>query len=329
VAKEEDPHEKGQVRPRLRLAVAFAIAFAFSVGIYLLDRAAAFQNGLISFSFLLVLPAAVAAFICYVGDPAGQRSRRFYMRVPIGLMLGVLLTSIIVLQEGVICIFILSPLWIGMSYLGAALAFHFRDRRGDDRLYSAGLLLLPLLAMQIEPMMPLPERSATVTRQVEIAAPPSRIWPLLRGIPDVRPGEGRWNVSQDVIGVPRPLGARLTGEGVGAVRRARWDHDIRFAERITEWQPGRRIGWLFVFGRSDGWGITDPHLRPDSPYFRVTTGGYTLTPLGPNRTRLSIDTHYWMRTPVNPYSEAWGQFFLGDLENNLLALVKQRAESAN
>ena len=39
-----------------------------------------------------------------------------------------------------------------------------------------------------------------------------------------------------------------------------------------------------------------------------------------------IDTHYWMRTPVNIYAALWGEFFLGDIENNLLALVKQRAE---
>jgi hypothetical protein len=33
-----------------------------------------------------------------------------------------------------------------------------------------------------------------------------------------------------------------------------------------------------------------------------------------------------MRTPVNGYSALWGEMFIGDMEANLLAIVKQRAE---
>jgi hypothetical protein len=185
---------------------------------------------------------------------------------------------------------------------------------------------VPLLVMQIEPYRPPPAVQAVVTRTIVVEAPAERIWPLLRGIPDVHPGEGRWNLSQDVIGVPRPLGARLVGEGVGAERLARWGARVSFREQITEWSPDRRIGWLFIFDDIDGWRFTDRHLTPDSAYFRVTTGGYSLAPLDANRTRVTLETRYWMKTPVNGYAALWGEFFLGDLEGNLLALIKQRAE---
>ena len=33
-----------------------------------------------------------------------------------------------------------------------------------------------------------------------------------------------------------------------------------------------------------------------------------------------------MQTPVNGYSRLWGEIFLGDIEKNLLVLIKQRAE---
>ena len=118
---------------------------------------------------------------------------------------------------------------------------------------------------------------------------------MLRGIPDVRAGEGRWNISQDVIGVPRPRGATLVGEGVGAERRADWGDRIAFRERITAWQPGQRIAWRFIFDDIAGWGFTDRYLMPDSPYFRVTDGGYTLTPLGAGRTRVTLETRYWIK----------------------------------
>ena len=309
-----------------RIIAAVSVALALGLGVYFLLEATRPQSGLISFSFLLILPAAISAFVAYVADPHGQRRLRAYLMVPVWILLAVIIVSIFVLHEGVICILILSPLWLLSGWAGAFMTYHSRRSRDDGRLYCAAVLVLPLLVMQFEPLVTLPSRSAVVSREIVIKASAERIWPLLQGISDVHPGEGRWNLSQDVIGVPRPLGARLVGGGVGAERQARWGAHVRFRERITEWTPQRRIGWRFLFDDQKGWGFTDPHLMPDSPYFKVTAGGYSLIPLGPNLSRVVINTDYWIRTPVNGYSALWGQLFLGDMENNLLALVKERAE---
>jgi hypothetical protein len=310
----------------LRLFSALSVAAAFGLGAYALLEATRPNNGLVSFSFLLVLPAAVTAFVAYVVDPWGERSFAQYLAIPFWLALVVVGLSIAVLREGVICVLILSPLWLGSGMVGSAITYRIMQMLHDGRRYCTALLVLPLAAMQIEPAIPLPETTVTVTRSIVIAAEASAIWKLLRGIPDVHPGEGRWNISQDVIGVPRPIGARLVGEGIGAERLAVWGHNISFKERITAWQPGVRIGWRFIFDNMDGWGYTDRHLLPKSAYFRVVEGGYRMVPLGAHRTRIILDTGYWIRTPVNAYSALWGELFLGDLENNLLALVKQRAE---
>lgn len=285
------------------------------------------ESGLISFSFLLVVPAAVCAFACYVGDPLATRTSVFYVMMPVWLLVAIVVASFVFLHEGVICVIILSPLWLISGWVGAAITYRLRTRVEDGKTYCSAALLIPLLVMQIEPYVPLPQADVAVTRSALINASPERLWPLLRGIPDVRPGEGRWNVTQDLIGVPRPLGARLVGEGIGAERMADWGRDVRFRERITEWRPGARIGWRFIFDDIQGWRFTDRHLMPDSAYFRVTTGGYRMEKLGEGRTRLIITTRYWIRTPVNLYSRLWGELFLGDLENNLLALVKHRAEA--
>jgi hypothetical protein len=324
--------DKGEPRSRdfrgaaLRIVAAVAVAAAFALGVYALLEASRPVNGLIGFAFLLVLPAAISAFVAYVADPWGERRLSAYVMVPVWLLVAVVAVSIFTLKEGTVCIVMLGPLWLGSGAAGAALTYHLRRRLKRGRTYCLTVLALPLLALQVEPHLPTPAAEATVSRSIVIAAPPERIWPLLRGIPDVRPGEGRWNLSQDVIGVPRPLGARLVGEGVGAQRLASWGEDIRFREQITEWSPGRRIGWRFIFDDIDAWRFTDRHLTPDSSYFRVTTGGYSLTPLDAGHTRVTLDTRYWMKTPLNGYAALWGQVFLGDLEGNLLALVKQRAE---
>lgn len=325
----------GTISPRplrpaaIRIAAAIAVALAFTLGVYLLLEAARPETGLIGFSFLLILPAAVSAFVCYIADPWKERSRRFYLMMPLWLLGVVVVASLFILREGVICVVLLSPLWLLSGIAGAALAYSLRRRTAPDpadTFRSVAWLAMPLVAMQVEPYIPLPADTASVSRSIVVNAEPDRIWPLLEGIPDVRPGEGAWNITQDVIGVPRPLGARLVGRGIGADRLASWGDRVRFRERINEWEPGRRIGWRFIFDDIEGWKFTDRHLMPDSSYFRITTGGYRLQRLGGGQTRITLETRYWLRTPVNLYSKLWGQLFLGDVENNLLALVKQRAE---
>lgn len=310
-----------------RILAAIGTAFAFALGVSLLLEAVQPGGGLISFSFLLVLPAAITAFVTYVGDPMAERHRAYYMTMPLWLLGAVMLLSIPILKEGTICVVMLAPLWIASGMVGAYATWRLRDRAGDGSTYCIAVLALPLIAMQVEPMLPVPQATAAVSRSIVVNASPSEIWPLLRGIPDVRPGEGAWTITQNLLGVPRPVGAYMLGEGIGATRMANWGRQVRFREHIIDWQPGRSIGWRFDFRGLDAWQFTDRHLMPDSRYFKVTTGGYRMESIAPGRTRVTIDTNYWMQTPVNGYSRLWGEVFLGDIEDNLLALIKQRAEA--
>lgn len=317
----------------IRVACALAAGLAFCLAVYLLLTAAN-PSGLISFSFLVILPAAVTAFILGIADPFRERSRAFYTRkIPVALLVAVVSTSLVFLYEGILCIVMLAPIWYGLSTLGGYLAWRWfgpRDEGDGQTLRSTALLLVPVLAMQAEPYVPLPIANVVVSRSIVVAADPAKIWPLAQGVGAIAPSEGTWNLSQDVIRLPRPVSATLVGAGPGAIRYVRWQQGLSFKEVITDWQPGRRLWWRFRFDKDemDGWKLQDRHLMPDSAYYRITDGGYTLEPLGDGRTRLTLTTHYRVRTPVNWYARLWGELFLGDVSNNVLAVIAQRAEAA-
>ena len=310
-----------------RLVITGIIAAAHGMASYLLFHWTSTDDvGLIGIAFMIVQPAALSAFACYVADPNGVKSRRSYSLVPIYLVAGAIALGAIIFHEGVICCLMLAPIWLVSGLIGAHLVYRYRKHHADySKVFSASFLALPLMVGAIEPSCSPAWQSYTVSRSAVIAAPATRIWPLLRGIPDVRPGEGRWNLTQDLFGVPRPLGAHLQGDGLGAVRTARWERGIEFSEVIDEWQAGRRIGWRFDFHGSKGWQFTDPHLRPDSSYSRIIQGGYKLDPIDATHARVTVSTTYAIRTTLNPYAAVWGQLFLGDLEGNLLTLIDQRA----
>ena len=310
-----------------------AIAAAWGVLSYLLVDWVRPDTGLVSVSFAVVQPAAICAFIACMADPRSTRRLGFYMLVPVISAVGMVAIAVAVLAEGAICIAMYAPLWIMFGMAGTALAYRLRPRAIAPEDYGAtfnawGLLALPLVVMPVEASLPVPVDRYTVSNEIIIDAPAAAIWPLMRGMGQVGADEGRWTLSQSLLGLPRPKSAFLVEEGLGATRLARWQRGVAFREVVTEWQPDRRIGWRFDFAGSTGWDITDPHLRPDGPYLRIERGGYTLTPLPDGRQLLRLATRYTAQTHFNRYAAQWGKLFLGDVQDNVLAIIRDRAETA-
>ncbi len=305
-------------------------ALCLAISAYLLINATKASNtSIASLWFLAVLPAFLCALICYLGDPDLDRGTNFYWTVPIVLVFAVDVGSPIILHEGAVCLIMLSPIWVVAGWAGAFLSRSRRRRRVDPNVFRSSLLLLPLMAGLLEGQISFPEDHVTLTRRIVVHATPEEVWPHAVANADIRDAEGEWTLSQNIVGFPRPRAAVLRGEGVGAIRTAYWAHQISFDEVVTEWRPGRRLGWKFAFGNDSLRNYTDKHISPDGQYLKIDTGGYTLQKLPSGDTELSLETNYIAKTHVNIYAELWGELFLGDVQNNVLAIVKQRAEAAH
>lgn len=276
--------------------------------------------------FLGIFPAFLCAIICYVGDPENNRPSDFYWKVPLVLVGVVSIASAVVLQEGVICILMLAPIWLGAGWAGAfVMRTNRRTPRGDNKV-NATLWLLPLLVGMVESQINFPHDRVTISRSIEVAATPSQIWRYAVANPTIGENEGRWTLSQNLIGIPRPSATKLAGTGVGAVRTAYWGDDINFDEIVTAWEPGKRLAWNFSFNNSSIQDYIDPHISPDGQFLKIESGDYLITPLANGNTRLTLRTNYIAKTHVNPYANLWGELVLGDIHNNVLTIVKDRAE---
>jgi hypothetical protein len=105
-----------------------------------------------------------------------------------------------------------------------------------------------------------------------------------------------------------------------------WGDDIQFEERITALAPGKTIQWDFAFPDNSVQAYTDRHIAPDGPLLKIASGGYRLERLDPGKTRLTLHTTYHMRSRLDWYLGWWGEVMLGDVQDNVLAIIKQRAE---
>jgi len=312
-------------RPGRSAASVFAPALVIAFSAYLL--LSGFRSGspwLASIWFLALLPAVLCALICYVGDPDRNRSAGFYWRTPLVLCGLVCAGAFLVLHEGVICLIMLSPIWLASGWVGA---FAMRSQRNrGHRTVQSSFLIIPLLAGVMEAQMPVQHETVTLRRSMVVHATPERIWPYAVSSRGIGGAEGRWTITNNLIGVPRPRQTVIDRLGVGGVRTAYWGDHINFEERIVEWAPGRKLGWRFNFANSSVQEYTDKHISPDGEFLKVESGDYTLRRLSAETTELTLTTRYIAKTHVNAYAKLWGELMLGDVQDNVLTIIKDRAE---
>ncbi len=316
------------LRHRLVWGFSFALVLALSAFV-VINASRAYSVAFGSIWFLAFLPAYLCALICFIGDPERTKPKSFYWSVPLVFGLIVVVGSAFILHEGVMCLVMLSPIWLAFGWLGAFLVRGNRVQKIDPDIFRSSIIFLPLLSGVIESQIPITPHAVTLTREIIVHATPAEIWPFAMQNRAISSDEGIWTVSQNIIGLPRPRATTVKGHGVGAVRTAYWGDYINFEEKITQWQPGKLLAWDFSFTNSTLQDYTDKHIAPDGQFLKIDSGDYTLTPLTPDTTRLTLTTNYIAKTHVNAYAELWGELFLGDVQNNILAILKARAEAVH
>lgn len=306
----------------LAAAVTIAVTLLYQKTVWMAE-----QPGSVTLSFLLFLPFATAAVASFAGDPRGLRDQSYYLAVPIFILAGAVLAGVVLFREGVICVLMLSPLWWLAGTAGSMTTYLLRRRiRERGRLFCSALFALPLAMSAVESRIPQQVSGYEVVRSIQIDAPARVVWPKLVNIPDVRADEGEWNITQDVFGIPRPAGATLRYLDGHLVREAKWYRGISFKERLTAITPGKLIRWAFRFPDASVQRATDRHISPDGAHLKIVAGEYQLTELPGGRSQVTLRTSYVLRSPLNEYASWWGDLFLGDVEANVLAIVKERSE---
>lgn len=317
-------------RPLVRFGLLTGQILLVALGIYglealLLQGAHAIS---ISISILFGLPFALGGLAAFLADPRGQSSGLSAATVSVCVVGVVLVLGAIFLREGVICFLMLAPIWFFAASFGAATLIGFRESfQKRSRLNCSLLIALPFAILFAELQFEPATQTYVVERSVKITAAPAEIWPYLLRLEDISEDEGRRNITQDLLGIPRPTQAIVIGTGEGAMRQAGWGGNVTFEEHVTDWVKDRRLVWDFIFPNDSVHTYTDRHISPEGPHLRIKTGSYELVELEDGRARLQLKTIYEATTPVNAYSSIWGQLILGDIQRNILGLIKDRVET--
>lgn len=330
--------ETGRKRAQVVAAAGVALGLAYGlIAHFLFDRKPADAHPVLvggfvvmSIAFLFVVPAALGAVTAFFA-PRASRFRWFgwvlLPIVPCALLMGVVL---LLASEGMICIALASPIFLGTAMLGGAAMGLFivldeRKTRRSSPAVVASFVLLPFVLAPAEGRVAVPESARVVETSVVIDADAAAVWSQIVRVPAIADSEQPGSLFHR-IGIPRPLEATLSHEGVGGVRRARFDSGIEFDETVTEWTEGQ--GFAFdIRVDPDSIGSTlDRHVRVGGAYFDVLEGRFRIQP-AERGVVLHLTSRHRLSTRFNGYAGLWTDAIMRDIHRTVCAVVKVRSEA--
>ena len=318
-------------RQRYPFVVAIGLGLAFAlISRYLFDdKLGDHAGGLLTISFLLLIPLALGAITTHFiadGSTFWRMCGAPWLTVALFFV-----TTLLFHLEGLICLLIIGPAFLFLASMGALLyrsVVGLLPPRGNKTLVVTGFALLPFLAIQVENQFDTPDNFRRVENSVLIEAPAAVVWQhIIRvapiGAADLRPS------LLDGMGFPRPVEATLTREGVGGVRHATFERGVEFIETVDDWQPLKRLSFSIVPNTATIPPTTfDEHVIVGGRFFDVLRGTYELRPAGPGRTLLVLHSQQRLSTHLNWYAGLWTGWVMSEIQGRILAVLKHRCETA-
>ncbi len=282
--------------------------------------------GPMSVAFLIATPLVVGALTIYGyrGQDLRLSQLILYPWATIALLL---LGSAISMMEGLICIVIMSPLFLLFSSLGGLLmagCLHYLDENTKPLL---SIAFLPYLVFFAEPNLELNNKNLQIVESVIVQASPETIWTEIMTAKEIKADELPLSFSH-LIGVPKPLEGLNVEVSGQEVRYSIWEKGVNFKANVTDRTEHKYIKWDYVFDeQSFPKGSMDDHVAIGGTYFDLHDTAFTLSPISPNETELTITANYRVNSAINFYAIPVSKFLGVDFVKTILGLYKNRSEA--
>ena len=310
------------------LALGLGLAYALFARFFFVSGIMP-ANGLLSWSFLLGIPAGLGAITAHF-TPGNDQSVRRLVWIPFAVVMTFLVAALLFHLEGLICVIIIFPLFLVLATMGAVLYSNIADpisNKKDKTLAVAAFALLPFIAAPLESRLNNPDNFRRVENTVVINAPPAVVWQHIIRVAPIQARDLGPSLIDD-IGFPRPVEATLTHEGVGGVRHATFERGVEFIETVDDWQPLKRLSFSIVPNTATIPPTTfDEHVIVGGRFFDVLRGTYELQPAGPGRTRLVLYSEQRLSTHLNWYAGLWTGYVMSEIQGRILAVLQRRCEA--
>jgi uncharacterized membrane protein YhaH (DUF805 family) len=284
---------------------------------------AALVFGAYGMGMFLVSPFVIGAVTAYLGNRQGDiGSARTLTLVVAATALGGLALLALAL-EGIVCLVLAAPIGFAMAWLGGVLgrAIAVHTRRTPQQTLPAVAVLPLVFALEA---VTAASTGFDTTETIVVEAPPARVW---KAIVNMDPLDEPTALPFR-LGIAYPLRGEIVGEGVGALRRGEFSTGTAI-ERITEWEPERKLTFVVV---SDIPGMREisPYRHVHAPhvdgYFLTTDTSFELLRLPDGHTEIIERTSHRLKLDPLFYWLPMARYVVHANNARVLAHIKRQSE---
>jgi hypothetical protein len=268
---------------------------------------------LIVYPSLLLVPFAIGIVAAWIWKPLNLRIDETLVYSLLCTVLG-LGSAWFFQREGIVCLIIGWPtVYIGTAV--GALAGRVWFQKNHDRL---NLCIVPILvlAAAAEPTLR-GSHTGVVTDEIQIAAPPSKVWPHVLAFSEIPAAPDYWLFR---VGLPYPTETTNGGDFVGADRACKFSGGAVFKEKVSEFLPERLLTFDIV------------EMPPDPEllgHLDAHRGQFELRDNGDGTTTLVGRTWYTLHVRPAMYFDWWTHGIFRAVHLRVMTHVKQLSESAS
>ncbi|KAB1160476.1 hypothetical protein F7018_00950 [Tenacibaculum aiptasiae] len=154
-----------------------------------------------------------------------------------------------------------------------------------------------------------------ICNEITLNSSPEQIW---KEITDVMVNKFPYPIFLSILGVPKPVSAKVIKEGVGGYRVAHFSNDAEFQQEILEWDLHKK--YRFSFNASDNFKVGHVMNLSNGP-FEIKTGGYQLTRKS-NGVLLELSSNYKLKGFIGFILHLPFRFVTYKFQKHLLKAIK-------
>lgn len=281
-----------------------------------------------SLSFLFFVPTVTGALVMYFSRESDLLRPGYRWFAPLIPVLLFFLITICFSLEGLACWIMILPLFMIASWIGGRIGLYLRKQKKGGKLYVSLLVFIPFILSPVEQLIGAIPGTYRADTAIDIRADAASIWKNVTRVKTIAKTQDKgWLTS--ALGFPRPLKAELNYDGVGGYRKAIFSGGLIFDETVLEYQEKKKMVFSIKANPHDIPAATmDEHVVIGGEFFDVLNGTYELEKIDDHIYRLHLYSHFKMKTTFNFYAGLWAGWIMKDIQNNILQVIKSRAESS-
>ena len=291
----------------------FSNLFAFIlIGLtkILVERPAGSSSGVMIFSEFVIIPIMMGVICAWFWKDLALTSASKLGHLVTNSFLAIFLSSVF-LQEGVICLVIVSPLILGFMWLGLFSGIVMFNRGNDTINVSivAALMLVFLADARSNHSY-----QNEVSDEILINAPVEKIWKNVVAFEPIRQKNKFWLFR---IGMPSPMQTTVTGYYKGAGRKCIFSNGYVFGEKIVTYDENHDLTFDIV---------NQPRDPEIMGHIDILRGQFLLHDNGNGTTALIGNS--WYKLYVFPvwYYDAWAQSITRNVHLRVMEHIKELSE---